>query len=84
MKKAIITGITGQVGSYMAEFLLAKGYEVHGIIRRASTFNTDRTTIFIKTRTKRVKESRFITAIWQTTRDFAGFWKMFSPTKFTI
>ncbi|HEX3800639.1 MAG TPA: GDP-mannose 4,6-dehydratase [Verrucomicrobiae bacterium] len=41
-KKALITGITGQDGSYMAEFLLSKGYEVHGIIRRASTFNTGR------------------------------------------
>ncbi len=41
-KKALITGITGQDGSYLAEFLLAKGYEVHGIIRRASTFNTHR------------------------------------------
>ncbi len=42
MKKTLITGITGQDGSYLAEFLLAKGYEVHGIIRRASTFNTGR------------------------------------------
>ncbi|MFV1957687.1 MAG: GDP-mannose 4,6-dehydratase [bacterium] len=42
MKKALITGITGQDGSYLAELLLHKGYEVHGIIRRASTFNTDR------------------------------------------
>ncbi len=42
MKKALITGITGQDGSYLAEFLLDKGYEVHGIIRRASTFNTAR------------------------------------------
>ncbi len=41
-KKAFITGITGQDGSYLAEFLLAKGYEIHGLIRRASTFNTDR------------------------------------------
>ena len=41
-KKALITGITGQDGSYLAEFLLAKGYEVHGLIRRASTFNTQR------------------------------------------
>lgn len=40
--KALITGITGQDGSYLAEFLLEKGYEVHGLIRRASTFNTDR------------------------------------------
>lgn len=42
MKKAIITGITGQDGAYLAEFLLEKGYEVHGIRRRASLFNTDR------------------------------------------
>src|ERR1700722_7304260 len=42
MKKALITGITGQDGSYLAELLLDKGYEVHGIIRRASTFNTSR------------------------------------------
>lgn len=41
-KKALITGITGQDGSYLAELLLAKGYEVHGLIRRASTFNTSR------------------------------------------
>jgi GDPmannose 4,6-dehydratase len=42
VKKALITGITGQDGSYLAELLLEKGYEVHGIIRRASTFNTER------------------------------------------
>jgi GDPmannose 4,6-dehydratase len=41
-KRALISGITGQDGSFLAEFLLAKGYEVHGIVRRASTFNTDR------------------------------------------
>ena len=42
MKKALITGITGQDGSYLAEFLLNKKYEVHGIKRRTSLFNTDR------------------------------------------
>jgi GDPmannose 4,6-dehydratase len=42
MKRALITGITGQDGSYLAEFLLEKGYEVHGIIRRSSSFNTAR------------------------------------------
>src|SRR5690348_12427099 len=42
MKRALITGITGQDGAYLAEFLLGKGYEVHGIKRRASSFNTDR------------------------------------------
>ncbi len=41
-KKALITGITGQDGSYLAEFLLEKGYEVHGIKRRSSSFNTER------------------------------------------
>src|SRR5579862_5981681 len=42
MKRALITGITGQDGSLLTELLLAKGYEVHGLIRRASTFNTER------------------------------------------
>ena len=42
MKKAFITGITGQDGSFLTEFLLEKGYEVHGLIRRASNFNTNR------------------------------------------
>src|SRR5262249_14954628 len=42
MKKALITGITGQDGSYLAELLLAKGYLVYGTVRRSSTFNTDR------------------------------------------
>lgn len=42
MKRALLTGITGQDGSYLAELLLSKGYEVHGVIRRASTFNTER------------------------------------------
>ena len=41
-KKALITGITGQDGSYLAEFLLKKGYEVHGLKRRSSSFNTQR------------------------------------------
>ncbi len=41
-KRALITGITGQDGSYLAELLIAKGYEVHGIIRRSSSFNTGR------------------------------------------
>ena len=42
MKRALITGITGQDGSYLAELLLEKGYEVHGIVRRSSSFNTGR------------------------------------------
>jgi GDPmannose 4,6-dehydratase len=42
MPRALITGVTGQDGSYLVEQLLAKGYEVHGLIRRSSSFNTDR------------------------------------------
>ena len=42
MKKALITGVTGQDGSYLAEFLIKKGYQVHGVVRRSSTFNTSR------------------------------------------
>ena len=42
MKKAFITGVTGQDGAYLSEFLLKKGYEVHGLKRRTSLFNTDR------------------------------------------
>ena len=42
MKKALITGVTGQDGSFLAEFLLEKGYAVHGIMRRSSSFNTGR------------------------------------------
>src|SRR5580704_3968086 len=42
MKRALITGITGQDGSYLAELLLDKGYEVHGVVRRSSSFNTER------------------------------------------
>ena len=41
-RKALVTGITGQDGSYLAELLLAKGYQVHGVIRRSSSFNTER------------------------------------------
>ena len=47
-KTALITGVTGQDGSYLAELLLVKGYEVHGLIRRASTFNTSRIDHIIK------------------------------------
>jgi len=52
MKKALITGITGQDGSYLAEFLLEKGYEVHGIKRRASSFNTQRIDHILQNRNK--------------------------------
>ena len=53
MKVALITGITGQDGSYLAEFLLSKGYEVHGIIRRTSQINTGRIDPFIERLTRK-------------------------------
>jgi GDP-D-mannose dehydratase len=49
-RRALITGITGQDGSYLAELLLGKGYEVHGIIRRSSSFNTERINHIYKVR----------------------------------
>ena len=49
MKKALITGITGQDGSYLAELLRSKGYEVHGLVRRSSTFNATRIDHIIST-----------------------------------
>jgi GDP-D-mannose dehydratase len=64
-RKALISGITGQDGSYLAEFLLAKGYEVHGIIRRTSTFNTDRLDHITRIRTSERLLSTFTLATWQ-------------------
>ena len=60
-KTALITGITGQDGSYLAELLLEKGYQVHGIKRRASSFNTSRIDHH-KTRTKVIQDSPSTTA----------------------
>lgn len=61
MKKALITGITGQDGSYLAELLLEKNYEVHGIIRRSSSFNTGRIDHIIH---DREAEDRFFFSPW--------------------
>ena len=59
-KVALITGITGQDGSYLAEFLLEKGYEVHGIIRRASVSNTSRIDHLLKENKISIEEDRII------------------------
>ncbi len=65
MKKALITGITGQDGSHLAEFLLSKGYEVHGIIRRASTFNTSRIDhIYVDSHTQTCRQQYGFNAIY--------------------
>lgn len=65
MKKALITGITGQDGSYLAELLLEKGYEVHGIKRRASSFNTDRIDHLFQDRHR--NQSNFFLHYWDMT-----------------
>jgi GDPmannose 4,6-dehydratase len=65
-KKALITGLTGQDGSYLAELLLSKGYEVHGLIRRASTFNTSRIDHIYIDPTNPAPSSFSITGIFRT------------------
>jgi GDP-D-mannose dehydratase len=62
-KTALITGITGQDGSYLAELLLSKGYEVHGIKRRSSSFNTSALTISFKIRINQTRNLHCITVI---------------------
>ena len=64
MRKALITGITGQDGSYLAELLISKGYEVHGLIRRASTFNTSRVDYLYVDPHDLSADSFCITATW--------------------
>ena len=65
MKKALITGITGQDGSFLAEFLLEKGYEVHGIMRRSSSFNTGRIEhLYLNEWVRDMKKKRAINLHW--------------------
>ncbi len=65
MKKALITGITGQDGSFLAEFLLSKGYEVHGILRRSSSFNTGRIEhLYFDEWVRDMKQQRTINLHW--------------------
>ena len=65
MKKALITGITGQDGSYLAEFLIDKGYEVHGILRRSSSFNTGRIEhLYLDEWIRDMKQKRLVNLHW--------------------
>ncbi len=66
LKRALIIGITGQDGSYLAELLLAKGYEGHDVIWRASTFNTIGSITFIRIQRRRMRGFGCITEIWPT------------------
>ena len=64
-KRALITGITGQDGSYLAEFLIDKGYEVHGILRRSSSFNTSRIEhLYLDDLVRDMKKSRLVNLHW--------------------
>ncbi len=67
-RTALITGITGQDGSYLAELLLDKGYEVHGLVRRASTFNTGRLDGVYQDPHEKERDCTFITATSPTAR----------------
>ena len=65
MKKALITGITGQDGSFLAEFLIEKGYEVHGILRRSSSFNTGRIEhLYLDEWVRDMKKQRLVNLHW--------------------
>ena len=64
-KVALITGITGQDGSYLAEFLIEKGYEVHGILRRSSSFNTARIEhLYLDEWVRDMKQKRLVNLHW--------------------
>ena len=87
--KALITGITGQDGSYLAEFLLSKGYEVHGLIRRSSTFNTDRIDhLYVDPHTPQVKNvsMSFICSVVLPVPPALAVWSLvsISQNEFTI
>ncbi len=66
---ALITGITGQDGSYLAEFLLDKGYEVHGILRRSSSFNTERIEhLYLDEWVRHAQQTIAASALWRHDR----------------
>ena len=71
MKKiALITGITGQDGSYLAEFLIEKGYEVHGLLRRSSSFNTGRIEhLYLDEWVRDMKKARLVNLHWSDMTD---------------
>ena len=83
-KVALITGVTGQDGSYLAEFLIKQGYEVHGIVRRTSSFATGRIDHMRKGFGPGLRRSNSTTATWATAPDCARSSSRCVPTKFTI
>ncbi|MBO7544687.1 MAG: GDP-mannose 4,6-dehydratase [Bacteroidales bacterium] len=82
MKKALITGITGQDGSFLAEFLIEKGYEVHGIIRRSSSFNTGRIEhLYLDEWVRDMKKTRLVNLHWGDMTDSSSLVKIISAVK---
>ena len=82
MKKALITGITGQDGSFLAEFLIEKGYEVHGILRRSSSFNTGRIEhLYLDEWVRDTRRSRKVNLHWGDMTDSSSLVKIISEVK---
>ena len=82
MKTALITGITGQDGSFLAEFLLEKGYEVHGILRRSSSFNTGRIEhLYLDEWVRDMKQQRLINLHWGDMTDSSSLIRIISAVK---
>ena len=83
MKKiALITGITGQDGSYLAEFLIEKGYEVHGILRRSSSFNTGRIEhLYLDEWVRDMKRSRLVNLHWGDMTDSSSLIRIIRETQ---
>ena len=81
-KVALITGITGQDGSYLAEFLIDKGYEVHGILRRSSSFNTGRIEhLYLDEWVRDMKKSRLIELHWGDMTDSSSLVRIITEVK---
>ena len=82
MKKALITGITGQDGSYLAEFLIEKGYEVHGVLRRSSSFNTGRIEhLYLDEWVRDMKKKRLIELHWGDMTDSSSLIRIISEIR---
>ena len=81
-KVALITGITGQDGSYLAEFLIEKGYEVHGLLRRSSSFNTGRIEhLYLDEWVRDMKKSRLVNLHWADMTDSSSLIRIIGETK---
>ncbi len=82
MKKALITGITGQDGSFLAEFLIEKGYEVHGILRRSSSFNTGRIEhLYLDEWVRDMKKKRLVNLHWGDMSDSSSLIRIISEVR---